>query len=84
MTLEHRLQDRTEEVVAKGPRMTGEVLRILKDKGFGFVKGEDGVERFFHRSAVSTGFDTLREGSKVTFEDETSNKGPRATDVREQ
>lgn len=84
MTFGHRLQDRTDEIVAKGPRMNGKVLRILKDKGFGFVRGDDGVERFFHRSAVATGFDRLNEGTVVTFEDESSNKGPRATDVREQ
>lgn len=59
--------------------MNGKVARILGEKGFGFVRSDDGKEYFFHRSALSNGyFDDLKEGQKVTFETEESSKGPRA------
>lgn len=60
--------------------MNGTVARLLRDKGFGFIRGEDGTERFFHRSAVAN-FDNLREGQSVRFDEEDSSKGPRATNV---
>lgn len=63
--------------------MNGTVKRLVKDKKFGFIKGEDGSEYFFHQSALRAGaaFDQLREGDEVTFEEEASAKGPRASEV---
>lgn len=63
--------------------MTGTVKRVVRDRGFGFVRGEDGNERFFHRSGMAAGvdFDNLREGQRVTFVDESSPKGPRAAQI---
>lgn len=66
--------------------MTGRVVRILHDKGFGFIQGDDGARReyFFHRTAcdATTPFDRLQEGAVVTFEEaEPSPKGPRAEHV---
>lgn len=61
----------------------GRVQRLVRDKGFGFIKAEDGRELFFHRSGVDGGdFDALNEGHKVTFVEEPSAKGPRAGSVR--
>jgi CspA family cold shock protein len=61
--------------------MTGTIKRLVTDRGFGFVKGEDGKEYFFHRSACDEGthlYD-MSEGDAVTFEEEPgSPKGPRA------
>lgn len=50
-------------------RQLGTVVRLLPNKGFGFVRGPDGIQRFFHASeVVPTGsFDLLREGQGVTF-----------------
>jgi len=64
--------------------MHGKIARVVIEKGFGFVRGEDGVERFFHRSAVhgGTSFEALREGQEAEFEDEKSPKGPRARTVQ--
>lgn len=65
--------------------MTGVIKRLVPEKGFGFVRDGAGLERFFHRSAVvDDGFDDLREGQTVSFEDEKSDKGPRASHVRAQ
>ncbi|MEP6695095.1 MAG: cold shock domain-containing protein [Chloroflexota bacterium] len=41
----------------------------LTDRGFGFIKQEDGSELFFHRSQVlGGGFDSLTQGQTVTYE----------------
>lgn len=61
---------------------SGEIARLMPDKGFGFIRAEDGRELFFHRSAVSGSFEQMREGQRVTFVEEPSPKGPRAGNVR--
>jgi CspA family cold shock protein len=62
--------------------MTGTITRIVRDRGFGFIRGEDAKEWFFHRSGVLDHFETLTEGQKVEFDEEPSTKGPRATKIR--
>lgn len=58
-------------------------IKTLSDRGFGFIRGENGTEYFFHRSAVEgVAFEQLREGQPVEFEVEPSQRGPRARDVR--
>ena len=61
----------------------GTIKRLVSEKGFGFVLGQDGREYFFHQSAC-TGirFDSLREGQSVTFEAGQGPKGPRAENVK--
>jgi CspA family cold shock protein len=62
---------------------TGTIARLLIDKGFGFIRDESGLEHFFHRSSVrGVVFELLREGQRVEFSVEESQKGPRAGDVR--
>ena len=62
---------------------SGTIARLLIDKGFGFIRDEAGVEHFFHRSSVrSAVFELLREGQRVEFTEEQSDKGPRAGEVR--
>jgi CspA family cold shock protein len=49
--------------------MNGTVKRLVKDKGFGFIGADRGVECFFHRSACTgTSFEQLREGQSVSFD----------------
>ena len=45
----------------------GTIKKIVSDRGFGFISGEDGKEYFFHRSAIAN-FDALRGGERVSFE----------------
>lgn len=59
----------------------GSIKKVVTDRGFGFIAGDDGNEYFFHRSAVDN-FDFLRGGETVTFTVESSPKGPRANQVR--
>jgi len=55
--------------VAKG------TITRLTDRGFGFIKQEDGTELFFHRSQVQgSGFDSLSQGQAVTYEKGMSQK----------
>ena len=61
--------------------MSGTIKRLVSEKGFGFVAGQDGREYFFHQSSCQS-FATLREGQSVTFEAGQGPKGPRAENVR--
>ena len=65
--------------------MTGTVIRLVRDKGFGFVKDQSGKELFFHRSSCSGSFtfESLTEGMAVAFDEGNSPKGPRAENLRE-
>ncbi|MEY2641256.1 MAG: hypothetical protein RL150_649 [Candidatus Parcubacteria bacterium] len=62
--------------------MQGTIAR-LTDKGFGFIKPDQGdKDVFFHAKAVvNTAYNDLREGDRVTFEMEQGPKGPAAVDV---
>ena len=62
---------------------SGTVKRLVRDRGFGFITGEDGTELFFHRSALTgNAFDDLTEGQGVEFDVERGPKGPRAANIR--
>jgi len=52
---------------------TGTIKRLVRDRGFGFIRDEGGQEWFFHRSAVGEGgFEKLAEGQRVRFDEEPS------------
>ena len=64
---------------------TGTVARLIRDRGFGFIRTQDGSEIFFHHSTLPPGvFDALTEGQELEFEVETDprGRGERARDVR--
>jgi|LakMenEpi03Aug12_release.lakeMendotaPanAssembly.Ray.scaffolds.fasta_scaffold2948523_1 cold shock CspA family protein len=65
--------------------MRGKVVKLFRDKGFGFLRSDAGQEFFFHRTALDRGgrsFEELTEGDTVvSFEETKSEKGLRATDV---
>jgi cold shock protein len=62
---------------------TGTVKWFNDEKGFGFITPDDGSQDLFvHQSSiVAEGHRTLAEGSKVNYEAEASDKGPRAGNV---
>lgn len=62
--------------------MTGTVKWFNADKGYGFITGEDGKDVFAHYSQINgSGFKTLDEGQKVTFDVVQGQKGPQAESI---
>jgi cold shock CspA family protein/ribosome-associated translation inhibitor RaiA len=50
---------------------------------FGFLETSDGREIYFHRNSVlNGGFDRLAVGTRVTFAEESGEKGPQASTVK--
>ena len=63
--------------------MKGEIKKLIRERGFGFINAEDGGEVFFHSSALEgIDFDALEEGTGVEFNVESGPKGPRAMNLR--
>ncbi|EGQ7698002.1 cold-shock protein [Vibrio vulnificus] len=64
-------------------KVTGSVKWFNETKGFGFISQDNGGNDVFvhFNSIVSTGFKTLAEGQRVTFEVEQGQKGPQAANV---
>jgi cold shock CspA family protein len=68
--------------------MRGKIKEIVTDRGIGHIKGEDGRDFFFHRSALQgLDFKQLHPDEQVEFEIEefrgpTTPKAIRAMNVR--
>ncbi|MBB4812885.1 MULTISPECIES: cold-shock protein [Pseudomonas] len=64
-------------------RQHGTVKWFNETKGFGFISPESGPDLFVHfRAIMGTGFKTLTEGQKVTFEAVQGQKGMQADKVQ--
>ena len=62
--------------------MKGTVKWFNKEKGFGFITGEDGKDVFAHFSQIKKeGFKELFEGQEVEFEITEGQKGPQASNI---
>ena len=57
---------------------------MVRDRGFGFIRGDDGKEVFFHRSGLNAGdYDGLSEGDYVEYVVQEGPRGARAEHVRQ-
>ncbi|MDX3904201.1 MAG: cold-shock protein [Pigmentiphaga sp.] len=70
---------------SQAKRGTGTVKWFNDAKGFGFITPDDGGDDLFaHFSSIQmTGFKTLKEGQKVTFEAAQGPKGKQALNISE-
>jgi CspA family cold shock protein len=60
----------------------GTIKKLVTDRGFGFIQGEQG-DIFFHESALEgTTIEALSVGQQVEYEEGSGPKGPRAENVR--
>ncbi|MEO1497087.1 MAG: cold shock domain-containing protein [Planctomycetota bacterium] len=58
-------------------------IKRLTEKGFGFIDVGSDKDLFFHSSSVEGGgYDQLREGQRVSFDEAMGQKGPCAENVR--
>jgi len=85
LLLEQAVQLQTRSRRGKGVNVTtGNIKKVVSDRGFGFIAAEDGKEYFFHRDSLQAplNFDRLNGGETVKFDVQASPKGPRATNVQ--
>jgi CspA family cold shock protein len=80
MILRRLVITRWETIMA---RETGTVERFMDEKGFGFIKPDNGgKDVFVHHSAIQgSGYKSLKPGTRVEYEIQQDPKGPRADNV---
>ena len=58
-------------------------IKRLTDKGFGFIDVGGSKDLFFHMSSLDgVDFEELSEGQRVSFDEGSGPKGPRAENVK--
>lgn len=66
-----------------GLKMKGIVKNFNSEKGFGFIKTEEGKDVFFHYSELQMeGYKTVGKGQNVEFEIIETEKGLRAVNIK--
>ncbi len=69
--------------VVSGPKVRGRIKKMVRERGFGFIRGDDGKEVFFHRSGLAgSDYDNLAEGDAVEYVIQEGPRGARAENVR--
>ena len=62
--------------------MEGTVIKWINKKGYGFIGVDGQKDIFVHYSDIKKeGFISLKIGQKVRFDEEETDKGPRAKNV---
>ena len=73
----------TQRTAPSGPKVKGKIKKLVRERGFGFVRGDDGREVFFHRSGLGPAdYDALSEGDVVEYVVQEGPRGARAENVR--
>jgi len=74
---------RSTDAVEVNHMATGTVKWFSDDKGFGFITPDEGSRDLFvhHTGIIADGYRTLAEGARVSYEEESGDKGPKAVNV---
>jgi cold shock CspA family protein/ribosome-associated translation inhibitor RaiA len=63
--------------------MSGMVVRLFRDQGYGFIKALDSQDIYFHKNSLPPGdFERLQVGTGVQWVEQEGDKGPQASTVR--
>lgn len=80
-----RYKEKKEEIGYKPPARThphGVIVRLFKDRHYGFIQADDQEDIYFHRNSVSGfSFESLEVGTRVEFESEEGDEGLQASRV---
>jgi cold shock CspA family protein len=69
--------------MARNSIATGTISRLVKSKGFGFIKFGGGYELYFNQSQVQGAtFESLTQGQSIVFKVGLSTKGLQAIEVK--
>lgn len=81
----HRYKEKREQVGQKSParsHLQGVIVRLFKDRNYGFIQAEGQEDIYFHRNSVSgMPFNDLETGTRVEFDAEEGDEGPQASRV---
>lgn len=81
--LEDVARERRGDVKTHQQEPHGHVAKLFPQEGYGFIKGADGDEVYFHSHSVANdGFGSLKLGSEVRYNAELGEKGLQATIVK--
>jgi ribosomal subunit interface protein len=83
-TIERELKEFRDQrrgvVKEPGPRIRGRIIRIFRDRGYGFVETETHQEVYFHANSVhGIAFEDLEVGMAMDLDIEAGEKGPQAS-----
>jgi CspA family cold shock protein len=90
-SLDHRARKRSSDSLAQTLQFqevidmpTGTVKWFNDSKGFGFITPDDGGKDLFahHSSIQASGYKSLKEGQKVSFDVTQGQKGPAAANIK--
>jgi len=60
----------------------GKIKFYMKDKGYGFIEGDEGKDFFVHFTALPADADESIKGKSVEFDTKDTDRGHQAIDVK--